>query len=131
MICFSVWWSRRNDNSQSDCDFDLDYENPSLAAKICGRKTIVLLINDFSSLGYCFAKCQQQFGACLLAHIKEVSNESLDLCQKKSVECEKRCFNDKRTSRIAEANWAKVVKVLHRYNTLSSIEEKQPLENKI
>ncbi len=76
-------------------------------------------------LGYCFAKCQQKFGACLLAHIKQVSNDALDQCQDQSIKCENRCFNDKRTSRIAEANWAKVVQVLHRYNTLSSIEKKK------
>jgi len=76
-------------------------------------------------LGYCFAKCQQQLGACLSAQIKEASNNSVDVCEEKSARCEKRCFNDKRTSRIAEANWAQVVKVLHRYDTLSALEENQ------
>jgi hypothetical protein len=35
---FVVWWSRRNENSQQDCDIELNNENPSLEAKICGRK---------------------------------------------------------------------------------------------
>lgn len=39
-MTFLVWWSRRNENAPEDCDLALDYENPSLAAKICGRKTI-------------------------------------------------------------------------------------------
>jgi len=68
-------------------------------------------------LGYCFAKCQQHLAACLLAQMSEMLNGSLELCQEQSNKCEKRCFNDKRTSRIAEANWAKVVKVLQNYNS--------------
>jgi len=55
----------------------------------------------------------------------DVVNGSLDLCQKTSNICEKRCFNDKRTSRIAQANWAKVVKVLQQFNTFSTTEEKK------
>jgi hypothetical protein len=51
--------------------------------------------------------------------MNEVLNGSLDDCQEKSEKCEKRCFNDKRTSRIAEANWAKVVKVLQQFNPYS------------
>ncbi len=74
-------------------------------------------------LGYCFAKCEQQFGICLLAQIKEIANGSLDICEEKTNECRKHCFNDKRTSQIVEANWAKIVKVLNRYNTLSTVEE--------
>jgi len=114
MQCLStrsnIWWSRRSEYSQQDCDIELNNENPSLEAKICG---------------YCFAKCQQQFAACLLAQMNGVVKGSLDLCQKKSNKCEKRCFNDKRTGRIAEANWAKVVKILQQFNTLSTIEDKK------
>jgi len=106
MHCIStrsnIWWSRRNENSEKDCDIEFDNENPSLEAKICG---------------YCFAKCQQQFAACLLAQMNEVLNSSFDVCQEQSNKCEKRCFSDKRTSRIAEANWAKVVKVLRQFNS--------------
>lgn len=84
-------------------------------------------MNDFllslSILGYCFAKCQQDFGACLLAHIRENSNDSLELCQGKTNACQKHCFNDERTSRIAEVNWAQVVKLLHRYNTISDTDK--------
>jgi hypothetical protein len=37
-VLFLVWWSRRNENSDKDCDIELNYENPSLEAKICGKK---------------------------------------------------------------------------------------------
>jgi predicted transglutaminase-like cysteine proteinase len=57
--------------------------------------------------------------------MNDVLTGSLDLCQEKSVKCEKRCFNDKRTSRIAQANWAKVVKILQQFNSFSTIEEKK------
>ncbi len=106
----------------------MNNENLSLEAKICGRKKIfffLIIVQKIISPGYCFAKCQQQFAACLLAQMTAVFNGSLDVCQEKSQKCEKRCFNDKRTSRIAEANWAKVVKVLQQFNTFSTIEEKK------
>jgi hypothetical protein len=32
-----VWWSRRNDKSQGDCDLQFENENPSLEGKICGK----------------------------------------------------------------------------------------------
>lgn len=32
-----VWWSRRNEQTQTDCDVEFTNENPSLEAKICGR----------------------------------------------------------------------------------------------
>jgi predicted transglutaminase-like cysteine proteinase len=57
--------------------------------------------------------------------MNEVVDGSVDLCQKKSNHCEKRCFTDKRTARIAEANWFKVVKVLQQFNSMSMIEEKK------
>ncbi|CAF0848389.1 unnamed protein product [Adineta ricciae] len=105
MQCLStrsnIWWSRRNDEAQKDCDIEFTNENPSLEAKICG---------------YCFAKCQQKFAACLLAQMSSAVDGSLDLCQEKSSECEQSCFHDKRTSRIAEANWAKVVKILQQFH---------------
>lgn len=104
--CFSVrsniWWSRRSENNLQNCDIELDTDNPSLEAKICG---------------YCFARCQQQFAACLLAQMNEVVGGSLDFCQLKSNSCQKHCFEDKRTSQNAEANWARVVKVLRQFNT--------------
>jgi hypothetical protein len=53
----------------------------------------------------------------------EHSNGSLELCQNQSNKCEERCFNDKRTGRIAAANWAKVVKVLQQYNSYSNTNE--------
>jgi len=98
----NIWWSRRNDDSQQqECDIEFENENPSLEAKICG---------------YCFAKCQQQFAGCLLAQMTEVLKASLDYCQTLSDKCQTRCLNDKRTSRIAEANWTKVVKILRQFN---------------
>ncbi|CAF4689917.1 unnamed protein product [Rotaria sp. Silwood1] len=109
-FCVIFWWSRRNENSSQDCDIALDYENPSLEAKICG---------------YCFASCQQQFATCLLAHIDKDSNGSIQYCQEKCDKCEQRCITDKRTSRIAAANWAKVVKVLQQFNTFSPIKQEQ------
>ncbi len=33
-----------------------------------------------------------------------------------SNKCETNCSNDKRTSRIAEANWGKVVEILRQFN---------------
>ncbi|UJR10423.1 hypothetical protein I4U23_014627 [Adineta vaga] len=106
MQCLStrsnIWWSRRNDEIPKDCDIEFTNENPSLEAKICG---------------YCFAKCQQSFAACLLAQMNNVVDGSIDFCQEKSSQCEKRCFHDKRTSRIAEANWAKVVQILQQFHS--------------
>ena len=32
-----VWWSRRSEHPQQNCDIELDNENLSLEAKICGR----------------------------------------------------------------------------------------------
>ncbi|CAF0988000.1 unnamed protein product [Rotaria sordida] len=112
MQCLSsrsnIWWSRRNENPLPDCDIALDNENPSIEAKICG---------------YCFASCQQQFATCLLIHINKAVNNSIEYCQEKSDRCGHRCLNDKRTSRIAAANWAKVVKILEQFNALSPIKE--------
>lgn len=71
----------------------------------------------FPIKGYCFARCQQQFAACLLAQMNEVVGGSLDFCQVRSNSCQKHCLEDKRTSQVAEANWAKVVKVLRQFNT--------------
>lgn len=70
--------------------------------------------------GYCFAKCQQQFAACLLAQIHQVVSGSIDYCDHMSKTCEKNCLNDKRTSRIAETNWDKVAKILQQFNSYSS-----------
>ncbi len=53
----------------------------------------------------------------------EMLDSSFDLCQEQSHKCEKRCFTDKRTSRIAEANWAKVVEILQKYNSHSPTNE--------
>ncbi len=72
------------------------------------------------SIGYCFAKCQQQFAACLLAQMNQVVSGSLDYCDQMSKTCETNCFNDKRTSRVAEANWGKVFKILQQFNSYSS-----------
>ena len=127
LVCFFlVWWSRRNENSDKDCDIELNYEDPSLEAKICGKKEkLKKYFHKFEILflGYCFAKCQQQFGACLLAQMTEMLDRSVDICQEQSHKCEKQCFNDKRTSRIAAANWAKVVEVLKKYNSHSHTNE--------
>ncbi|UJR35519.1 hypothetical protein I4U23_028273 [Adineta vaga] len=97
----NIWWSRRNDNSQGDCNVEFHNENPSLEGKICG---------------YCFAKCQQQFAACLLAQMNQVVNGSLDYCENMSKVCQTNCLADKRTGRIAEANWSKVAKILQQFN---------------
>ncbi|CAF4114565.1 unnamed protein product [Rotaria sp. Silwood2] len=114
MQCFSsrsnIWWSRRNENLLQDCDIAFNHENPSLEAKICG---------------YCFASCQQQFATCLLAQIDKDLDSSIEYCQEQCDKCEQRCLNDKRTSRIAAANWAKVVKVLQQFNTFSPITQEQ------
>lgn len=75
--------------------------------------------------GYCYAKCQQRLATCLLSQMTDVNHSSLELCQEKSVKCEQRCFNDKRTSRIAEANWLKVVKILQQFHNFSALEEKK------
>jgi len=33
-----VWWSRRSEKTAQDCDFEFkNQDNPSLAAKICGK----------------------------------------------------------------------------------------------
>jgi hypothetical protein len=58
--------------------------------------------------------------------MSNVLNGSPDYCQEESSKCEKRCFNDKRTSQIAEANWAIVVKILKQFDSHSpTIEEKK------
>lgn len=72
--------------------------------------------NKIFIIGYCFAKCQQQFAACLLAQMNEVVSSSLDYCENMSKKCEINCYNDKRTSRVAEANWSKVVQILQQFN---------------
>ncbi len=36
-----VWWSRRSENSEQDCDIEFNNENPSLEAKICGNKNFL------------------------------------------------------------------------------------------
>lgn len=77
----------------------------------------------FCLLGYCFAKCQQSLGACLLARIKDGSDGSLDFCQSQTDQCQEHCLNDKRTGRIAEANWAQVVEILHRYKMPSDTDK--------
>jgi len=104
MHCLSarsnIWWSRRNDDLERNCNLDFENENPSLEGKICG---------------YCFAKCQQQFAACLLAQMNQVLKGSLNYCENLSKKCEKICLTDKRTSRIAEANWEKVVQILRQF----------------
>jgi len=106
----NIWWSRRDDKSQRDCDIDFENENPSLEGKICG---------------YCFAKCQQQFAACLLAQMNQVVSGSLDYCENMSKKCETNCSNDKRTSRIAEANWEKVVQILRQFNPNSATDNEK------
>ncbi|CAF3405065.1 unnamed protein product [Rotaria socialis] len=106
----NIWWSRRSESSLPDCDVAFDNESPSLEAKICG---------------YCFASCQQQLATCLLAQIKESLNASLEDCQEKCEQCEKRCLTDKRTSRIAAENWAKVVAVLRQFNSYWPVKEEQ------
>jgi hypothetical protein len=64
--------------------------------------------------------------------MSNVLNGSPDYCQQESSKCEKRCFNDKRTSQIAEANWATVVKILKQFNSHSptdSRREKKSIDN--
>jgi hypothetical protein len=101
MQCLSVrsdiWWSRRDDNLQEECYIDYENKNPSLEAKICG---------------YCFIKCQQQLAACLQVRLDHVTDDSINYCQNMLNECQPRCWNDKRTRRIAEANWPMVAKSL-------------------
>lgn len=76
-------------------------------------------------LGYCYVKCQQQFAACLLAQMNQVVTGSLGYCENLSKKCEVNCWNDKRTSRIAEANWTKVVKILQQFNAESSMDSQK------
>ncbi|CAF1352958.1 unnamed protein product [Adineta steineri] len=97
----NIWWSRRNDNSERECNIDFENKNPSLEGKICG---------------YCFVKCQQQFAACLLAQMNQVVGGALDFCENMSNKCEATCLSDKRTGRIAVANWPKVVTILQQFN---------------
>lgn len=103
-------WNRRNANTQSECELDLNNENPSLEGKICG---------------YCFAKCQQNFAYCLLAQLNQAASSSTDYCMNKSKKCERTCLNDKRSSRVAEANWWKVVEILREYRSLPSMDVEQ------
>ncbi|CAF2380867.1 unnamed protein product [Rotaria sp. Silwood2] len=114
MHCLStrsnIWWSRRNENSQPDCKIEFENENPSLEEKVCG---------------YCYAKCQQQFAACLLAQMNQVITGPLDYCQNLSKKCETTCLNDKRTSRIAEENWGKVVEILRQFYSYSPIDDEK------
>lgn len=76
-------------------------------------------------LGYCFASCQQQLATCLLSEINKSLNGSLEYCQAKCTECEKRCLHDKRTGRIAAENWAKVVHVLQQFESDWPVKEDQ------
>jgi transposase len=57
--------------------------------------------------------------------MNEVVSGSLDYCDNMSKKCETNCFNDKRTSRVAEANWAKVVKILRQFNSYASTDDEQ------
>jgi len=50
--------------------------------------------------------------------MNEVVNGSLDYCENLSKKCETHCLNDKRTGRIAEANWGKVVDVLRQFKSI-------------
>ena len=122
-----VWWSRRSENNPQNCDIELENDNPSLEAKICGNRKVLTktLTLCSSSAGYCFARCQQQFAACLLAQMNEVVGGSLDFCQVKSNSCQKHCFEDKRTSQNAEANWGRVVKVLRQFNTYPTSDDEK------
>ncbi|CAM2722176.1 unnamed protein product [Rotaria socialis] len=61
----------------------------------------------------------------ICAQIKESLNASLEDCQEKCEQCEKRCLTDKRTSRIAAENWAKVVAVLRQFNSYWPVKEEQ------
>jgi predicted transglutaminase-like cysteine proteinase len=54
--------------------------------------------------------------------MNQVVDGSLDYCENMSKKCETNCSNDKRTSRIAEANWGKVVEILRQFNTHSPID---------
>ncbi|CAF1333272.1 unnamed protein product [Adineta steineri] len=108
----NIWWSRRNDETHKDCDIEFTNENPSLEAKICG---------------YCFAKCQQNFAACLLTQMSNAVTGSLEYCQNRSNKCEKLCIIDKHTSHLAEANWAKVVKILQQLHLSPSSDEEQKI----
>ncbi|CAM4761207.1 unnamed protein product [Rotaria magnacalcarata] len=106
----NIWWSRRDDSSEIDCKIEFENENLSLERKICG---------------YCYAKCQQQFAACLLAQMNQVVTGSIDYCEKLSKKCETDCYNDKRTGRIAEVNWGKVVKILRQFNSYSPVDNQK------
>lgn len=55
--------------------------------------------------------------------MNEVVSGSLDYCDNMSKKCETICFNDKRTSRVAETNWAKVVQILRQFNSFSSTDD--------
>jgi len=44
LISILVWWSRRNEKSEINCDVDFQNENPSHEGKICG-KTIEKLLS--------------------------------------------------------------------------------------
>jgi predicted transglutaminase-like cysteine proteinase len=57
--------------------------------------------------------------------MNQVVSGSIDYCDQMSKTCETDCLNDKRTSRVAEANWEKVVKILRQFNTYSSSTDDQ------
>ncbi|CAF1538354.1 unnamed protein product, partial [Didymodactylos carnosus] len=99
-------WNTHETSNEQECDLAYEDENVSLKNKICG---------------YCYTKCQQHLGSCLLSKINEVLDGSVDLCQKLSDKCQKRCLKDKHIGKVAEANWPKVVKILGQFKELESM----------
>jgi hypothetical protein len=57
--------------------------------------------------------------------MNEVVTGSIDYCDNMSKKCEAICFNDKRTGRVAEANWSKVVEILRQFNSYSSTDDEK------
>ena len=57
--------------------------------------------------------------------MNEVGKGPLDHCQSVSNTCQNRCFEDKQTGRVAEANWVKVVQILRQFNAYPSIDEQK------
>jgi hypothetical protein len=57
--------------------------------------------------------------------MNQVIHGSLDYCENMSQKCATNCLIDKRTSRIAEANWSKVFKILQQFNLHSSKDDEK------
>ena len=60
-----------------------------------------------------------------MAQLSHGVDGSVDFCEDLTKSCETKCSQDKRTSRIAEANWPKVVNILRQYRAHSPADEEK------